>query len=270
MNTNCEVITIAVNKGGVSKSTSAVNLAYDYSVLRHMKTLLIDMDPQGSVSDYLGIQMRDGSPTIFEALQGIEPLPIYELSENLSLVPSSPLMNNIDDCLYSTPGKFMSLAKLLDGVKNSFQRIIVDTPPHLGLATTQALFASDYLVIPSEPSFAAWKGVRTMKAYCEEINNNGGHVAFLGMFFTKFERLTICREVAELIERRESPDAYGEIKYLFRTKIRAYKHYKESSNCGQSIFLYAPESKAAMDSAALTDEIELRIIQYKAWKKQTF
>lgn len=262
-----DIICISSNKGGVAKTTTAINLAADYS-RRGFRTLLIDMDPQCSVNEYLGISIRHNDPSVINALKNpYTGIPVYRIRPNLDICPCSEEGNNAEEMFHSRDDKFFLLRNAINGVRLVYDKIVVDTPPYLGILTTNALFAADYLLMPMEPALSAYKGIERIGNLQTEIRKYGWNIAALGVVLTKFDRLTISREVEEMVAKRESPDSQGTLNFLFHTKIRSYKVYRESACLGKDIFSYALESNAALDSAALTDEIEDRIKKWQNWRR---
>lgn len=265
MDTENYIICVGVRKGGTGKTTSVVSIASDYAKRYGYKTLIVDVDLQNSVCDQLGLEISEGTRTVRDALIDGGPLPVYDISENLSIVPSEDHLCDLEGILYYQPDNLSRLKRLLAPLRQSFQRILIDTSPFPGIVTKNAIMASDYVIIPTEASYISWKGYQKMKQDIIDIKTKGGTVGLLGVFFANFDRLAISNRISKLIDERESPTAFGEIKYLFRNRIRSFKVFKEAREIGKSIFDYAPESKGAMDYANLTDEVELRIKQYNNW-----
>ena len=242
------VISISNHKGGVGKTTSVVNLGAGLA-LKGKKVLLIDTDPQANLSQSLGIE--DAEKSIYNALKKEIPLPIHEIDENLFLVPSNLDLAVAEVELSSQISRETILRKILEGVKEDFDYIIIDCPPSLGLITINAFAASDKVIIPLQAEYLAMRGLDKLTDFMTIVQQNvNPGLALGGVFITQYDsRKVLNRDISQSVK-----EAFGEDKF-FKTIIRENISLAEAPASNQSIFKYAPKSNGAMDYSDLVTEI---------------
>jgi len=189
-----KVIAICSQKGGVGKTTTAVNLASALSQLHHKKVLIVDLDPQGHVEKSLGSLIPDGmeytpmSATLLAKKGNIIDSVIQTELELLSITPGDRALYETEGALASKIGREFILATALKVARTRFDFIILDCPPNLGNLTINALCAAEYLVIPCEMSVLAFEGVTdlldTLDTVNERLNKN---LKVLGVVFTRVD-----------------------------------------------------------------------------------
>ena len=173
----CEIISISNQKGGVGKTTTAVNLSSFLAILGK-KILIIDADPQSNATISFGISKNSFKKDIYHALigtVGIRDIILETNIENLDLIPSSISLVGLEKTFYNnSEDREFILKKLLSGIKNSYDYIIIDTPPTLGPVALNALVASDSLIIPIQCEYFALDGLsqllNTIKIIRQKLN----------------------------------------------------------------------------------------------------
>jgi len=250
------ILSIVNNKGGVGKTTSAVSLAAAFA-RNEYRTLLVDLDAQGSASLSLGIARADLSPSSAEVL--LEGLPIASAIrpssvERLAILPGSMALASADLALSDVKGREAVLKAALAPVRSSYDYIILDCPPSLGLLTVNALTASEYFIIPLTPDYLALEGLVNLMEAVDRIRAGIGKVAeLLGILLTYCDyRLNSTNEIIGMIR-----DHYG--RRVFKTEIKGSVRLREAPSFGKTIFDFAPRSSGAESYALLAREI-LRII----------
>lgn len=241
------IIAIANHKGGVGKTTSTQNIGVALSK-KGKKVLLVDLDPQGNLSDAFGHDEVETS--IYDALTDKASLPVLTLNKNLSLVPSSLDLSVAEIELSSKTGREYILKDLLDEVADSYDYILIDCPPSLGLLTINALTACKEVYIPLDAQYFSMKGLDKLVYIINQIRKRLNQtVDITGVFLTQFDsRVVINKNVAEMVEN-SFPNK------VFKTKIRRNIALVEAPVENQDIFSYAPKSNGAADYLALTKEI---------------
>jgi len=246
-----EVIAISNHKGGVGKTTSAINIGAGLNRLGK-SILLVDLDPQANLTQGLGLKEQE--PNIYGALRGLYPLRPVKVREGLDIVPSHLDLAGAEVELISEPGRDQILTELLRPYRLSkgggYDYIIIDSPPSLGLLTLNALTAANKVLIPIQAEYFAMQGLTKLMDIIKKIQGrlNEGLVVG-GIIITQYDnRLILKRNVVKAIEKHFS----GKV---FSTRIRNNIALSEAPLNGKDIFSYNPESNGAADYMALSQEI---------------
>lgn len=247
-------VTIAVTnqKGGVGKTTTAVNVAY-FLAKAGKRTLLIDFDPQGNATSGLGIDKQLVPTTVSEVvMQQAELKDAIQATEYkcLSLVVSTPHLANTEVELAKVEGKFVRLKQAIESVDKDFDYIIIDSPPSLSLLTVNGLIASDFVLLPVQAEFYALEGLgqllETMKLVRKGLNPN---LELLGVLPTMMDsRTTLSGQVYEEI-KKHFPDK------VFQTTIPRNIRLAEAPSHGLPIGAYDRFSKGSRAYRALAKEV---------------
>jgi chromosome partitioning protein len=247
-----KVISISNHKGGVGKTTSAINIGAGLYRLGK-KVLLIDLDPQANLTQSLGIV--DPDKTIYGALRGeynLAPLELLkgEGKSRLDVIPSTLDLSGAEIEMSGEAGREYILKELIDSIKKDYDYILIDSPPSLGLLTLNSFVASDEVFIPLQAQFLALQGLAKLIEVIDKIKkrlNKGLKIG--GVFITQYDsRKVLNREVVAIIEGHFK-------KELFESKIRDNVALAEAPAQGLDIFRYNPKSYGAEDYLALSEEI---------------
>jgi len=252
-----QTIPVINNKGGVGKTTTAVNLAAGLS-RRGRSVLLVDLDSQGSASVSLGVGHEDLTPSSADVLFGEAALDDAirpTRREKLDLLTGSLELANADVRLKKQERGQHRLAQVLSAVEDRYQTIIVDCAPSTSILSINALVAADAFVIPVAPSYLALEGVVSLGKVVRRVRRSLGEAApILGLALTM-----VGEEYPDdTIEQLRAH--YGG--KVFDTEIRRDPALEEAPGHNRDIFQYAPESQGARDYARLTDEVEERLQRY--------
>jgi chromosome partitioning protein len=242
-----KVISISNHKGGVGKTTSAINIGAGLNILKK-KVLLIDLDPQANLSQSLGI--IDNDKNIYGALRGQYKLEPINILKGLDLIPSTLDLSGAEVELSGEPGREYILKELIDPLRGSYDFIIIDSPPSLGLLTINSFTASDEILIPLQAQYLALQGLAKLVEVVDKIKsrlNKGLKIG--GVFITQYDnRKVLNRDVVETIEAHFKDE-------VFKTKIRDNIALAEAPSQGVDIFRYNSKSYGAEDYLALSKEI---------------
>jgi chromosome partitioning protein len=257
------VITVCAEKGGVGKTTTAVNLACALAFYEDRKTLLVDLDSQGHVSSCLNSEFSNGTgPTMTEILlsRGRD---LFELVhrtriDGLFVIPSDRGLNETEKILSSKIGKEFILKQAMKKVSDYFDFIIIDCPPSIGNLTLNALVTSDFCIIPSDISCLSMQALSDITGTIETIEERlSHHVKILGILLTRVDRRNIHTNEAVLKDMRRN---FRDL--MFQTSIPINTAIVNAQIEGRPVFFTSPDSKGALSYRKLSEEILARIDPY--------
>ncbi len=247
------VISLLNHKGGVGKTTSAINIGAGLVELGK-RVLLIDLDPQANLSLSLGIPRQKS--TIYEALRGESELVPYTVKENLDVITSTLDLSGAEMELINEAGREYILRELLEVVEEDYDYVIIDCPPSLGLLTLNALTSSTYVYIPLQTEFLALQGLTKIKQIIDKVRFRlNKKLSIGGVIATMYDhRKVLNRDVVETIKK-----FFGN--RVFETYIRDNVALAEAPAQRKDIFEYNKRSSGAKDYLALSKEIIERTAQ---------
>ena len=242
-----KVISLSNHKGGVGKTTSTINIGAGLNRLKK-KVLLIDLDPQANLSQSLGIE--EPERTIYGALKGEYKLEPMEIIPGLDLIPSTLDLSGAEIELSGEAGREYILKELIDPLRGSYDYILIDSPPSLGLLTINAFTASDEVYIPLQAQYLALQGLTKLMEVIAKIKSRlNKDLKVGGVFVTQYDnRKVLNRNVVETIKSHYKDQ-------VFKTAIRDNIALAEAPTQGLDIFRYNPKSYGAEDYLSLCKEI---------------
>ncbi len=242
-----KIVTIGNHKGGVGKTTSAINIGAGLNKLGK-QVLLIDLDPQANLSQSLGLMEPDR--TIYGALRGEHPLQPIEILKGLDVIPSTLDLSGAEVEISGEAGREYILRELLEPLRATYDYILIDSPPSLGLLTINALTASQEVFIPLQAQYLALRGLSKLLEVIDKIKRRlNRDLKVGGVFITQYDsRKVLNRDVVATIEEHFKDK-------LFYAKIRDNVALAEAPIQGVDIFRYSPKSYGAEDYLSLCMEI---------------
>lgn len=250
------VIAIANQKGGVGKTTTAINLGASLAVAEK-RTLVVDFDPQGNATSGLGIEQRDSLSTIYDVLVGERSAEETILAEQhfpyLDLIPSTRDLVGAEIELVQIPQRERILRRALDPLRDRYDYILVDCPPSLGLLTLNTLTAADSVLIPIQCEFYALEGLSQLLNTIRRVQRGLNPALDIeGVLLTMFDRrLNLSKQVAS-----EAREYFGN--KVYRTAIPRNVRLAEAPSFGRPIVLYDVLSAGAQAYLALAKELLVR------------
>ena len=248
-----DIFAVVNNKGGVAK-TSTVGALACFIAKKKQKVLCIDLDPQCNLTfTILGAQQPE--TTIFEVITGKAKAKqaVIKTDRGYDLIPASSDLYNSDNTITSV-GKEYKLKEAIQPLLKSYDYILIDTPPALGILTVDALTACTQVIIPAQADVYSLQGITTLsstinavKQYCNK------DLKIAGILLTRYNsRVVLAREIAKMIENTTAKALDTKI---FKTSIRECVAVKEAQANNQDIFTYSPKSNASTDYKNLVNEL---------------
>ena len=255
----CEVIAIANQKGGVGKTTTTFNLGV---ALAHVgkRVLLVDSDPQGDLTTYMGIHDPDNIPVTLSTLmersikdENINSKEaILKHDEGIDLIPSNLELSSMEVSLVNAMSREFTLRKCLSDIKDKYDYVLIDCMPSLGMITINALACADKVIIPVQSEFLAAKGMshllNTVLKVRKQINPN---LKVGGILLTMVDgRTNLSKDIAN-----ELRSTYGTVFKLYDNQIPRGVKAAESSRMGESVLSYDSSSKVAQSYIDFAKEV---------------
>ena len=250
------VLTVANQKGGVGKTTTAVSLAAALAELGY-EVLLVDLDPQGNATSGVGMRARPEAATIYDVLVGDTPITdVIEQTQvqHLSIVPANLDLAGAEIELVSAFNREQQLRLALEAARGMFDLILVDCPPSLGLLTVNALSAGDGVIVPIQCEYFALEGLGALRRNTDLIRTQlNPSLVIVGFVLTMLDaRTRLSQQVVDEVRNH-----FGDL--VFDTRIPRSVRLAEAPGFGLPITVFDPSSRGAMAYRALATEVLDRV-----------
>lgn len=244
-----KIIAIAMQKGGVGKTTTTINLAAALGEAGY-RVLAVDLDPQSNLTQHAGFDPDQISPSVYDVLKaevdGYESNAagsIYETDEAFHLMPAQPELSLIEISLMNTLSREQVLRTVLKPIEDAYDYILIDCNPSLGLLVINALTAAHSVIIPIQTEYLAARGALMILSTIETVRRKklNAKLGIEGILLTMADpRTTLTRDIQEAVGQQ-----YGNGVHIFEQVIKRSVRFAESAVAGQSILAYEPRGQGA-------------------------
>lgn len=258
MNEPKQPIYIAVTniKGGVGKTTTAIHLACGLArTFLHKRVLLVDMDPQGSASMGMGLQVADKDITVADLIldRNVPTEAAIRTVGNMDVMVANPSLDRVGRRIGSIPYGPYRLPERLALLKDKYSFIVIDTPPGVGPVLNMSLTVAEKVIVPIDSSFYALLGIKYLLGNIEELRDEANpRLSVLGFLMTMTDNTVMTREARASVARN-FPDL------IFKRNIRRSVDLRESASAGMPVYDIAPLGHASADYGRWTDEVLSRL-----------
>ncbi len=258
------ILAISNQKGGVGKTTTAVNLAACLASSGH-DTLLVDMDPQGNATSAVGVNSRGLTTSLYRTLIGLDtpdPIALHDRMPNLWILPSNMDLAAAELEFFDLENRERRLRSVLRSLDREFEYIILDSPPSLSLLSINTLTAADRVIVPVQAEFLALEGLSHVTATINRIRQSlNPDLQLLGIVVTMFDgRTRLAQEVIQHLGAIFGPK-------VFKTRLVRSVRLSEAPSHGLPIIQYEPKSAGAIAYTQFSQEVIHACEEASAWAR---